>query len=188
MFGVEEQVVEQGFGSFFGWWFVWMYYLVDFDQGFQLVVGVVDFQGVGDEWIVVDVVGVQGFDVYDLGFGYFGQEVEGQFGVVFGDDFVGSWMYDCFGDGMVDQVVEWYFQLVYVSFFQLVDVVGSDMMFLFYDYFVVVIFDVDVCDFIVQVLWDQFQVQGFVFDVEDVGCVEGVEDFFGVVVECVQQY
>lgn len=186
--GAEEQIAEQGLGSFLGRRLARTHHPVDLDQGFQLVAGVVDLQGVGDERTAVDVVGVQGLDAHDLGLGHLGQEVEGQLGVALGDDLAGSRMHDRLGDGTADQVVERHFQLAHASLFQLVDVAGSDTTPLLHDHLAAAILDVDARDFTAQALRDQFQVQGLALDVEDVGRVEGVEDLFRAVAERAQQY
>lgn len=89
VFEGEEQVVEQVLCGIFGWWFVWMYYVVDFDQGFQLGFGWVDMQGVGQVWVMIQVVYLQG--VYGIYIGF----VEGlqlfvcDFVVGLGQQFVG---------------------------------------------------------------------------------------------------
>ena len=55
------------------------------------------------------------------------------------------------------------------------------------DDFAAVILDVESSDLAAQTLRYQFQRQGFAFDVEDVGIVEGVQDLFGAVIERTQK-
>ncbi|MDT4829235.1 hypothetical protein FQZ97_626500 [compost metagenome] len=185
--GAEEQVVEQGLGGFLGRRLARTHHAVDLDQGFQLVAGGIDLQGVRNERTAVDVVGVQGLDADYLGLGDLHQHVGGQLGVALGNDLAGGRMHDGLGRGAAKDVVHRDFQFLDAGFFQLVDVAGSDTTALLHDHLAVLVLDVEHGDLATQTLGYQFQVQAFALHVEDVGGVEGVQHFFSGVVQCAQQ-
>ncbi|MCY1501411.1 hypothetical protein D9M68_354870 [compost metagenome] len=185
--GAEEQVAEQGLGSFLGRRLARTHHPVDFDQRFQLIAGGVDLQGVGDERTAVDVVGVQGFQADDLGLGDLRQDIDGELGVALGDDLAGSRVYDGLGHGTADQVVERHFQLADAGLLELVDVARSDTAALLDDDLAGRILDVEAGDFTAQALRHQFQAQALALDLEDVGVIERVEDFLGAVAQRAQQ-
>ncbi|MND97655.1 hypothetical protein D3C80_899800 [compost metagenome] len=185
--GAEEQVVEQGLGGFLGRRLARAHHAVDLDQGFQLVAGGIDLQGVRNERTAVDVVGVQGLDADYLGLGDLHQHVGGQLGVALGNDLAGGRMHDGLGRGAAKDVVHRDFQFLDAGFFQLVDVAGSDTTALLHDHLAVLVLDVEHGDLAAQTLRYQFQVQAFALHVEDVGGVEGVQHFFSGVVQCAQQ-
>ena len=186
--GAEEQVVEQGLGGILGWWLAWTHHAVDFHQSFQLVAGGVDLQGIRNERTAVDVVGVQGFDAYDLSLGDLDQQLSGQLGVAFSQDLAGGRVHDSLGGGAAQDVLHRNVQLLDAGFFKLVDVARGDTAALLNDDLSAAVMDIHDRNFTTQTLRYQFQAEFFAGNVEHVGGVEGVEDFFGAVAQCAQQY
>ncbi len=118
----------------------------------------------------------------------FRQDVGGQFGVAFSQDFAGSRVHDRLGSGAAKYVVDRHCQRLDVGFFDLIDMAGGDTTTRFNDDLAGCIEDIQCSDLTAQALSDQFQVEGFALDVEYVGGIESVEDFFGGVTQRAQQY
>lgn len=83
---------------------------------------------------------------------------------------------------MVIEVFGWYFQFIDVGFFQLFDVVGCDVLIFFNNDFVIVVFDVECCNIIMQVVRYQFQFVYFCVKVEFIGVEEYIQYLFGGVI------
>ena len=184
----EEQVVEQGLGSVFGWWLARTHHAIDLDQRFQLVAGGVDLQGVGDERAAVDVVGVQGLDANNLGLGDFRQDLGVQLGVAFSQDFAGGRVHDDLGGGATQDVVQRHFQRLDTGFFDLVDVARGNTAAGFNDDLAFVVLDVQNGNLTTQALRHQFQAEGFAAQVEYVSGVESVQHLLSGIAERAQQY
>ena len=186
--GSEEQVVEQRLGGVLGWRLARAHHAIDLDQRFELIGGRIDLQRVGNERTTIDVVGVQRLEAYDLRLDDLRHDVDGQLGVALGDDLAGGRMHDRLGDGTAQNVVHWHLELFDAGLVELVDVASGDAAALLDDDLAAVILDVESSDLAAQTLRYQFQRQGFAFDVEDVGIVEGVQDLFGAVIERTQKH
>ncbi|MNQ40213.1 hypothetical protein D3C85_538590 [compost metagenome] len=186
--GAEEQVVEQGLGSILGRRLAGTHHPVDLDQGFQLVAGAVDLQGVGDERTAVDIVGVQGLEADDLGLGDLDQQLGGQFDVALGDDFAGGRMHDSLGQGATEDVVQRNFQFLDPGLFQLIDVARGDSATLLDDDLASLVLDVEASDLATQALRHQLKAQRLILQVENVGVIEGIEDLLGAIVQRTQQH
>ena len=184
----EEQVVEQGFGSVFGWWLTRTHHAIDLDQRFQLVAGGVDLQCVGDERTAVDIVGVQGLDANNLGLGDLGQDLGVQLGVALSQDFACSRVNDDLGGSATQDVVQWHFQLFDTGFFDLVDVARSDTTASLNDDLAFFVLDVQDSNFTTQTRSDQFQLEGFILQAEYVGGIESIQHLLSGVTERAQQY
>src|SRR5690606_8427269 len=117
----EEQVVEQGLGSILGRRLARTHHAIDFHQGLELAGGIVDAQGVGDERTTVDIVGVQRFDMIDLGLDQLVDKVSGHFDVALNQNLAGSRVHHSLGDGTANQVVVGDFQAGDTGLLQLVD-------------------------------------------------------------------
>lgn len=115
----------------------------------------------------------------------FSQQIQVQFYVCCVDQFVGRFINIVFSNYFICDVFNWDFDQFDVVFFQLVNVVCSDMVVFFYVYFIVS-FDVKRCGFIMQVFWYQFYLQFVIMDFKDNFFKEQVEDLFCGVVQGVQ--
>ncbi|MNG97286.1 hypothetical protein D3C79_563950 [compost metagenome] len=186
--GAEEQVVEQGLGSILGWRLAWTHHAVDLDQGFQLVAGGVDLQGIGDERTAIDVVGVQGLDTDNLRLGDLDQQFGGHLGVAFGQDLAGSRMHDGLGGSAAQDVFHRNVQLLDAGLLELVDVARGNTAALLDDDFAGFVMDVHDRNFTTQTLWHQFQAEFLAGNVEHVGGVEGIQHFFSAVTQGAQQH
>ena len=184
----EEQVVEQGLGSVFGWRLAWTHHAIDLDQRFQLVAGGVDLQGVGDERTAVDIVGVQSLDANNLGLGDFCQDLGVQLGVALCQDFAGCRMHDGLGGSATQNVLQRHVKGLETGFFDLVDVARSNTATSLNDDLALLVLNIKNSDFTTQTRSNQFQTEGFAAQVENVGGVERVEHFFSGIAERAQQY
>lgn len=181
----EEQVFKQIFSGFMSWWFVRVYYVVDFYQCVQMIVSWVDVYCFRDVWVVVQIVGEQCFDMFVVRLVQFSQQIQIQFYVCWVDQFVSCFIDIVFSCYFVCDIFNWYFDMFDIVFFQLMDMMSCDVMVFFNVYFVVG-FDIEGGSFIVQMFWNQFYLQFVVVNFKDYFFEEQVKDLFSGVIQCVQ--
>lgn len=133
----EEQVFEQVFSCFMSWWFIRVYYVVDFYQCVQMIVSWVDVYCFRNVWVVVQIVGKQCFDMFVVGLVQFSQQIQVQFYVCCVDQFVSGFVNVVFRDDFICDVFNWNFDMFDIVFFQLMDVMCGNVMVFFNVYFVV---------------------------------------------------
>src|SRR5690606_26216156 len=184
----EEQVVEQGFCGILGRRLAGTHHAVDLDQRFKLSGRRVDTQGIGDERTAVDIVGVQSFDVADLGLHQLLDEIGRHLGIAFNEDFTGGRVHDRLGNGTANQIVVGDLEAADTSLLELVDVARRDTAALLDNHLALVIGDVEGGDFTAQALGHQLQLQRITMHLELVGVVEDVENFFGLITQGAQQH
>src|SRR3546814_6792576 len=179
---------EQRLGCILCWRLARAHNAIDLDQRFKLVGGRVDLQRIGNERTAVDIGGVQGLETNDLSLDDLRHGINRQLGVALRDDFAGGRMHDRLGNGAPQDVVHRHLKLFDTGLIELIDVTSRDATPLLDDDLAVLILDVERGDLATQTLRHQLQRKGFALHMEDVGVVEGIENFFGAVIQSAQKY
>ncbi len=186
LFG-KEQVVKQILRRFLGRRLARAHHAVDFHQRFERGAGRVDTQGIRHERTAIQVVGVQGFNVFNTGIEDLGNHFLGQFGVAFYQHFAGRLINHVLGQDTTVEILGRYFQLGDTGFFQLLDVTGSYPAAFFNNHVAVIVFDVEGCDIAPQTAWYQLQLAHFRAQAELTGFKEHLEHLLGGIAQTTQQ-
>ncbi|MNK72514.1 hypothetical protein D3C87_919930 [compost metagenome] len=183
----EEQVVEQVLRGILGRRLAGTHHAVDFDQGFELGLGRIDAQGVGQVRATIQVVHPQGAHGIDAGLAEGLQLFVGDFVVGLGQQLTGVGVHHVVRQDAADDVVVRHGQGGDARGFQLLDVARGDALAGFDDDLVAV-GQVEVQGLAAQALGDQFELHTFIgVDVEGVDLEELGQHFFVAVTQRTQQ-
>ncbi|ETC89470.1 hypothetical protein XHC_0993 [Xanthomonas hortorum pv. carotae str. M081] len=183
----EEQVVEQVLCGFLGRRLARTHHAVDLDQRFQLGLGRIDTQGVGQVRTTIQIVHPQGADRIDAGLAERSQLVFGDLVVGIGQQFAGRAIDHVVRQDARDQIIVRHGQRGDAGGFELLDVTRGDALARFHDD-LVAIGQVEVQRFATQTLRHQLQLHAFVrIDVEGVDLEELGQHLFVVVAKRTQQ-
>ena len=183
----EEQVREQGLGSILGRRLARAHHAVDFYQRLELGGGVVNTQGIGHERTAVDLVGVQGFQASNLRLGQLDDQVGCDLSVALNQNLASRRVNNRLGDGAANQVVERHFQAGDTGLLELIDVARCDTATLLDENLALGILDVKGGNLTTQTLRHQLKHQVLALNLEYVGVVEHVQNFFCLVAQSAQQ-
>ncbi len=184
----EKQIVEQRLGSVLGWRLARSHHAVDLNQRFELIGSRVDLQRVGNERAAIDVVGVQRLEANHLRLDQLGQYFDGQLGVALGNDLPSRRVHDGLCRGAAQDVVHRHIERFDAGLVELIDMArGNPATLLDYD-LAVLVGDIERGDLAAQTLRNQLQTQRFALNVEHVGVVERIKDFFGAVIQRAQKH
>ena len=183
----EEQVVEQVLRGVLGGRLARAHHPVDLDQRFQLGLGAVDAQGVGEVRAAIQVVHPQGADVGDAGLAQLGQDVVVDLVVGAGQQFAGLRVDHVVREDVADDVAVRHRQRGDAGVLELLHVARGDAL-AGLDDDLVAIGQVEVQGLAAQALGHQLQLHAFVFDVEGVDVEELVQHLFVVVAQRAQQH
>ena len=183
----EEQVVEQVLRGILGRRLARTHHAVDFHQGLQLGLGVVDAQGVGQVRAAVQIVHPQGADRLDAGLAEGLQLVVGDLVIGLGQQFAGVGVDHVVRQDAADQVLVRHGQGSNARLFQLTDVTGGDAL-AGLDDDLVAIGQVKVQGFATQTFRHQLQLHTFArIDVEGIDVEELGQHLFVAVAQGAQQ-
>ncbi len=183
----EEQVVEQVLRSVLGRRLARTHHAVDLDQGFQLGLGRVDAQGVGQVRATIQIVHPQGAHGIHTGLAEGLQLLVGDLVIGLGQQFAGRCVNHVVRQDAADDVVVRHGQGGDARGFQLLDVARGDALAGFHDDLVAV-GEVEAQGFATQALRHQLQLDAFIrVDVEGVDLEELGQHLFVAVAERAQQ-
>ena len=182
----EEQVLEQVFRRFLGGRLARTHHAVDLDQCLQGSPGRVSTQGVGHERAVVQVVGVQGFEIGNSALLQLLQRFRCQLGVTLHQDLAGVLIDDGFGQVLALQVFGRNFQVLDIGLFQLANVARSNTTATLHHDFTVRQ-DIEGRGFTTQTLRHQLHAVNAVFHCNLVGLEEHLQHFVGGIAQRTQQ-
>ena len=182
----EEQVLEQVLGRFLGRRLTRTHHAIDFHQRFQRSAGGISTQGIGHERAVVQIVGVQGFEIGDTGLFQLFQGFGCQLGITLHQNLAGILVDDGFGQVLALQVFGRDFQVLDIGLFQLANMARRNTATTFHHDFTISQ-DIEGRGFTTQTLRHQLHAVNAVFHCDFVGVEEHLQHFVRGITQRTQQ-
>ena len=182
----EEQVLEQVLCRFLGRRLTRTHHAIDLDQRLQRSPGRVSTQGVGHERAVVQIVGIQGFEIVDSALLKLVQRFRSQLGITLYQDLTCVLVDDGFGQVLALQVFSRNLQVLNIGLFQLADMARSNTTATLHHDFTVSQ-DIEGRGFTTQTLRHQLHTVNAVFHCDFVGLEEHLQHFVGGIAQRTQQ-
>ena len=184
----EEQAVEQRAHGVLGGRLARAHHAVDRNLGVQLVLGLVDAQGLGDVGPLVQIVGVDGLDRLDARGHQLLQDLVGDLVVGMRQDLAAFLVDDGVRQDLAEQEILDHRVLVQAGGFHFADVLDRDALVLGHDQLALLGDDVEARDLPAQPLGHQIELDaGLLAQVEGVELVEVLEDLLRRIAERLQQ-
>src|SRR5690554_3860761 len=183
----EEQVVKQVLRRFLGGRLARAHHAVDFNQSFQRSAGRVDTQGIGHERTTIQIVGVQGFDVFNTSVENLGDDFLGQLGVTLHQHFASRLIDHVLSKNTAVQVFSRNFQLGNTGFFKLLDMTRRNTAAFFSNDVAILIFDIKGRNVTPQPAWHQLQLADFFAQGKLTGFEEHIEHLLGGITQTTQE-